>query len=170
FAWLTVVFWFPLLVRPDTLAKIQLAGWYTGSMAHWPLLGRDRRTLVVAMLFAALAIFGCSRLGISDDIRLLQNPPKGLLDDQIKLSKLLDLPTPAQFYLVRGATAEAVLQREEALEQRLDPLIAKRLISGYYAMSNWVPSERTQVARVQLMEQEVLSDSGPLVVLAARIG
>ena len=77
------------------------------------------------MIFAALAIFGCSRLGISDDIRLLQNPPKALLDDQIKLSKLLDLPTPAQFYLVRGATAEAVLQREEALEQRLDPLIAE---------------------------------------------
>jgi predicted exporter len=170
FAWLTVVFWFPLLVRPDTLAKIQLPDWYTGSMAHWPLLGRDRRTLVVAMLFAALAIFGCSRLGISDDIRLLQNPPKALLDDQIKLSKLLDLPTPTQFYLVRGATAEAVLQREEALEQRLDPLIAKRLISGYYAMWIWVASERSQVARVQLMEQKVLNHGGPLAGLAARIG
>ncbi|MEA2660262.1 MAG: hypothetical protein QOF64_3096, partial [Candidatus Binatota bacterium] len=170
FAWLTVVFWFPLLVGPNTLGKIQLADWYTGSMARWPLLGRDRRTLVVAMIFAVLAIFGCSRLGISDDIRLLQNPPKALLDDQIRLSKLLDLPTPAQFYLVRGATAEAVLQREEALKQRLDPLIEKRLISGYQAMSNWVPSERTQVARVQLIEQKVLSDSGPLAGLAARIG
>ena len=37
-------------------------------------------------------------------------------------------------------------------------------------MSNWVPSERTQVARVQLIEQKVLSDGGPLVGLAARIG
>ena len=41
FAWLTVVFWFPLLVGPNTLGKIQLADWYTGSMARWPLLGRD---------------------------------------------------------------------------------------------------------------------------------
>jgi predicted exporter len=170
FAWLTVVFWFPLLVRSDTLGKIRLAPWYTGSMARWPLLGRDRRTLVAATIFAALAIFGWSRLGISDDIRLLQNPPKSLLDDQIKLSKLLDLPTPAQFYLVRGATAEAVLQREEELKQRLDPLIEKRLISGYHAMSNWVPSARAQVARVQLIEQKVLNDGGPLAGLAARIG
>jgi predicted exporter len=170
FAWLTVVFWFPLLVRPDTLRKIRLARWYTGSMARWPLVARDRRTLIATMLLAALAIFGWSRLGINDDIRLLQNPPQSLLDDQIKLSKLLDLPTPAQFYLVRGATAEAVLQREEALTQRLDPLIEKRLISGYHAMSNWVPSARAQVARVRLIEQRVLNDGGPLAVLAARIG
>jgi predicted exporter len=170
FAWLTVVFWFPLLVRSDTLGKIRLAHWYTGSMARWPLLGRDRRTLVVAAMFAALAILGWSRLGISDDIRLLQNPPKSLLDDQIKLSRLLDLPTPAQFYLVRGTTGEAVLQREEELKQRLDPLIERRLISGYHAMSNWVPSARAQVARVQLIEQKVLNEDGSLAVLAARIG
>jgi predicted exporter len=170
FAWLTVVFWFPLLVRSDTLGKIRLAHWYTGSMARWPLLGRDRRTFVVATMFAALAILGWSRLGISDDIRLLQNPPKSLLDDQIKLSRLLDLPTPAQFYLVRGATAEEVLEREEELKQRLDPLIEKRLISGYHAMSNWVPSARAQVARVQLIEQKVLNKDGSLAVLAAQIG
>ena len=41
---------------------------------------------------------------------------KTLIDDQIKLSKLLDAPTPAQFYIVRGTTAEVVLQREEMLE------------------------------------------------------
>jgi len=170
FAWLTVVCWFPVLVRSDTLTKIRLANWYVGSLARWPLLGRDRRTLVVAIVFAAVAIFGGSRLGISDDIRLLQNPSKSLLDDQIKLTRLLDLPTPAQFYLVRGASAEAVLQREEALKQRLDPLIERRIISGYHATSNWIPSAHAQVARIQLIQQKVLNDGGPLAVLAARIG
>lgn len=170
FAWLTVVFWFPFLVRPDTLGKIRLADRYEGAMARWPLLGRDRRTFVAVTLFATLAIFGGWRLGISDDIRLLQNSPKRLIDDQIKLNALLSLPTPAQFYLVRGATAEAVLQREEALRQRLDPLIEKRLIDGYHALSNWVPSARAQSARSQLVEQKILNSGGALTVLAARIG
>ncbi len=89
--------------------------------------------------------------------------PRQLIDDQIKLSKLLDAPTPAQFYLVRGATAEAVLQREEALKQRLDPLIEKHLISGYQAMSNWVPSLRTQSrTRATDRTDKLLNDGGAL--------
>ena len=70
--------------------------------------------------------FRGSRLTVQDDIRLLQNPPRQLIDEQIKLSRLLDAPAPAQFYVVRGETAEAVLQREEALKQRLEPLIEKK--------------------------------------------
>lgn len=170
FAWLTVVFWFPFLVRPDTLGKIRLADRYRDVLARWPVLGRDRRTLVALSLFAMLAIFGVWRLGISDDIRLLQNSPKRLIDDQLKLNALLSLPTPAQFYLVRGATAEAVLQREEALRQRLDPLVEKGLIDGYHALSNWVPSVRAQSARSQLVEQKILNDGGALTALAAQIG
>ena len=79
-----------------------------------------------------------------------------LIDEQIKLSRLLDAPAPAQFYVVRGETAEAVLQREEALKQRLEPLIEKQIISGYQAMSNWVPSLRTQEAHRQLIRTAII--------------
>ena len=99
-----------------------------------------------------------------------RTPRKILIDDQIKLSKLLDAPTPAQFYIVRGATSEMVLQREEMLKERLDPLIEKQVISGYHAMSNWVPSARTQAARRNLIDRTLLNDSGPLEALAAQIG
>ncbi|UUZ53988.1 hypothetical protein LP419_36640 [Massilia sp. H-1] len=44
--------------------------------------------------------------------------------DQIRLGKLLDAPTPVQYFLVRGDSPETVLQREEALKQRLDVLVA----------------------------------------------
>jgi predicted exporter len=126
--------------------------------------------LSAAGLLIAFIVFGGSRLTVQDDIRLLQNPPRQLIDEQIKLSRLLDLSAPAQFYVVRGETAEAVLQREEALKQRLEPLIEKKIISGYQAMSNWVPSLRTQETHRQLIEQRLLNNDGALAVLAARIG
>jgi predicted exporter len=125
---------------------------------------------VALVAVATLLGLGWSRLGVNDDIRTLQNPPKHLINEQIKLGKLLDAPTPVQFYLVRGATAEAVLQREEALKRRLDPLIAQHTISGYQAISNWVPSAQTQVRRTSLMKEKLLADDGALPLLANRIG
>ena len=170
FAWLTVVFWFPALVSGDTVKSAPLVRWCFASLQRWPSLRLTRSTLSAAGLLIAFIVFGGSRLTVQDDIRLLQNPPRQLIDEQIKLSRLLDAPAPAQFYVVRGETAEAVLQREEALKQRLEPLIEKKIISGYQAMSNWVPSLRTQETHRQLIEQRLLNNDGALAVLAARIG
>jgi predicted exporter len=170
FAWLTVVAWFPVLIAGRTLKSGALVRRYGGALARWPLLRMNRATLAAALLFVLAAGFGISRLGANDDIRLLQNPPKHLIDDQIKLSKLLDAPTPVQFFLVRGDSVEMVLQREETLKQRLDPLIAQHRISGYQAMSNWVPSARTQQARRELLDAKLLADDGPLAGLAAQTG
>ena len=170
FAWLTVVFWFPALVSRDAVKSAPLIEWCAASLRHWPLLRLTRSTLSVAALIIVFIVFGGSRLAVQDDIRLLQNPPRQLIDEQIKLSRLLDAPAPAQFYVVRGETAEAVLQREEALKQRLEPLIERKIISGYQAMSNWVPSLRTQETHRQLIEQRLLNNDGALAVLASRIG
>jgi predicted exporter len=170
FAWLTVVFWFPVLVRTGILKSTPVAQWWAVSLERWPLLRRRRPSPWAAGLFVAGTVFGFSRLGVQDDIRLLQNPPKNLINDQIKLSKLLDTPAPAQFYVVRGTTPEVVLQREEMLKQRLDPLIEKHIISGYHALSNWVPSARTQAVRRDLIDRTLLNDSGSLEALATRIG
>jgi predicted exporter len=170
FAWLTVVFWFPILVRTGTLERTRVAEWWAISLERWPSLRLDRSSLWAVGLFGAFAVFGFSRLGVQDDIRMLQNPPQNLIDDQTKLSKLLDTPTPGQFYIVRGTTPEVALQREEMLKQRLDPLIETHIISGYHAMSNWVPSARAQTARRNLIDRTLLNDNGPLEALAAQIG
>ena len=122
FAWLTVVFWFPALIGPRALKAGALVRVYGDALRRWPLLRLNRATLAAAVIFVLAAGYGISRLGANDDIRLLQNPPKHLIDDQIKLSKLTDAPTPVQYFLVRGASAEEVLQREEALKAKLDKL------------------------------------------------
>ncbi len=170
FAWLTVVCWFPQLIQPGTLRRGWLARRYRGLIAHWPRVSARPPVLAVLALLAAGAAVGCARLGVDDDIRSLQSSPQHLVRDQIKLGRLLDAPTPVQYYLVRGASDEQVLQREEALKRRLDPLVARGDLTGYQALSNWVPSVRTQADRLALLDATVLAPDGPLAALAQTLG
>ncbi len=170
FAWLTVVCWFPALIGAGTLKNGALARHYCATLARWPRLRMNAASLAALALFALLAGIGWSRLGVNDDIRSLQASPRHLVDDQIRLGKLLDAPTPVQYYLVRGASAEIVLQREEALKRRLDALVAAGDIGGYQALSNWVPSMQVQASRRALVQATLLTDGGPLAALAQAIG
>lgn len=174
FAWLTVIFWFPALASQSASAGGgPLVRWCAASLERWPRFKASRLTLptlVVLGLFGALAAFAFARLRVQDDVRLLQNPPKQLIAEQIQLSRLLDVPAPAQFFLVRGESAETVLRREEILKQRLDALVVEKAITGYQAVSNWVPSLETQEARRALVDERLLSGNGALAVLAKRIG
>lgn len=170
FAWLTVVCWFPLLVKPATLRHGALARRYGAALAHWPRWSPRAVPLTMAAVLALLAALGWSRLQVNDDIRSLQTPPAALVRDQLKLGKLLDAPTPVQYYLVRAGSEEQLLQREEALKRRLDPLVAQGRMTGYQALSNWVASDRTQAARRALVETKLLADDGPLAGVARAIG
>lgn len=168
FAWLTVICWFPALMRREVTRSGPAVKWFTVKLPQWP--SRHYRPIPWMVGFAVVGIFGFSRLGVQDDIRTLQNPPQSLMDSQLKLNRLLAVPAPAQFYLVRGSSAEDLMQREEALKQRLDSLVEKEIIVGYHAVSNWVPSFRTQAARRELIEKTLLGEDGALAPLARRIG
>lgn len=169
FAWLTVVCWFPSLISGSTLKAGWLAQRYRGLIKHWPRLTGKPVSIALVVALAAIAIGGWSQLTTNDDIRSLQSSPPGLIQDQIKLSKLLDAPSPVQYFLVRGDSSEQVLQREEALKRRLEPLIAAKHIAGYQALSNWVPSARAQAERIALVEDKLLRADGPLALLANEI-
>ncbi|WP_235471203.1 MMPL family transporter [Herbaspirillum hiltneri] len=169
FAWLTVILWFPALIHADTLRSTAPADRYSHSINRWPRFSANRNSYLLLAVFAVFTAAGLARLNVSDDIRALQKTPQHLIDDQIKLGKLLDTPTPAQFYLVRGDTAEQVLQREEQLKQRLQDLIAKKMISGVQAVSNWVPSQRQQQSDRDLIASALLTPQGPLAAIAAAV-
>jgi predicted exporter len=170
FAWLTVVCWFPSLVNGRTLKGGALVRVYGAALLRWPRLRANRTTLIAGVVFVVAAGYGIGRLGANDDIRLLQNPPKHLIADQIKLSRLLDAPTPVQYFLVRADDIETLLQREETLKARLGGPIARHQLSGVQALSNWVPSARTQTARRTLITTKLLGQGGPLAGVAAQAG
>lgn len=153
-----VVLWFPLLDRGE-VRRSRFADRLANSLSRFPRLSSSPTALGVWLLVTVSCVAGLVQLGARDDVRQLQNSPPELIAQQREIGRLLGLPSPAQFFLVRGDSAEQVLSREEALKQRLDALIAEGALAGYSAVSDWVPSVARQRADAQLtanVEQAVL--------------
>ncbi|MCG2594668.1 hypothetical protein LZ009_17965 [Ramlibacter sp. XY19] len=148
-AFLTAVCWFPLLDK-HAPRESRFATAIRASLARWPRWRATRTAAFVLGFAGVLAILGLARLHASDDLRHWQGSPAALQQAQVLTGKLLGTPSVAQFYLVRGATPQEVLEREEALKERLDPLVARKTLSGYAAVSDWVPSLRRQEADARL--------------------
>jgi predicted exporter len=148
-AFLTAVCWFPWLDRGAVPAS-RFAAALAGSLTRWPVLANSRGTWVLATATALFASGGLAQLRASDDLRQLQSSPAALMQDQRDLARLVGAPSPGQFFLVSGATAEQVLQREEALTARLDLLVANGALAGYRALSDWLPSQARQRADAAL--------------------
>jgi len=157
-AFLTVILWFPYLDGGD-IRQTRFSQWLGNTLERWPRL-QGRRTGVIVVLVLLVSALGMSRLHTDDDLRSLQSSPPALMAEQIRLSQLLGMPSPAQFYLVQGDDAAQLLQREEALTARLRALAQQQRIGGYRAISDWLPSPARQQADAALtagVEPQVLA-------------
>ncbi len=172
-AFVTVLLWFPFL-DAGKMDYTRLSRWIGSGRACWPALsfkeGNKRFTLIFSLVVIAILLSGAQRFQTNDDIRLLQNAPPDLVAQQLQINRLLDLPGVAQFYLVRGADVETVLQREEILKTKLDVLIDESVLSGYQAVSDWVPSHAQQTADALLVSQKVDGEQGVLARVARQLG
>jgi len=148
-AFVTTVVWFPWIDRGAVRAT-RFSAWIVQGYERWPRFRATRGAwLVHAAVLGACAI-GIAHLKVDDDLRQLQGSPKALLETQREIGRLLGLAAPSQFFVVRGASADEVLQREEALKARLDGRIANGELAGYRALSDWVPSRARQAADAAL--------------------
>lgn len=147
-AFVTVLAWFPIFDR-GVVHPTKFAAAWARSRVLWPSL--KARGVAVALLgTAALAAFTWARLETRDDIRALQGSPQALIDAQKKVAEAVGLPSPGQFFIVRGDSEAQRLEREEALLATLDQLKAKAALTGYDAVSPWVPSPARQLAAREL--------------------
>jgi len=137
-AFLGTVAWFPFLDRGEVKVTRFSTVW-AGTRRRWPVV-RGWRAVAGLAALALVVTVGLARLEVGDDVRELQSLPPALVEEQLEVGKLMGLPSPAQFFMVHGATEEEVLVREEALTARLDGLVQRHLLQGYDAVSSWVPS------------------------------
>lgn len=161
-AFLTAILWFPWLDAraPGRSGFSRAVG---ASLRLWPQARWSAGWAFAALALAAFIVAGVSRLDVRDDLRSLQSSPPELIAQQVDAGRVLGLPSPAQFFLVRGDDAQAVLEREEALRARLAGLRDAGRIGGWRALSDWLPSERRQRADAQLaarVETAVLAQVG----------
>lgn len=142
-ALVTVLLWFPTLVGPR-LAATRLCWKVAISRRYVPQLRATPWSLAAFAAALIVAAVGWARLTTSDDLRALQSSPQSLIEQQTRIGRWLAEPSPAQFYLVRGDSEEALLKNEEALVERLSALADEGFISGHRALSDWVPSRARQ--------------------------
>lgn len=163
-AFLTVLCWFPAFDRGE-LPATRFSIRFSASLIHWPHWKPNRAGLLAAAAVSLFVVLGLLRLQSHDDLRQLQSSPASLIAEQIEVSRLLNLPSPAQFFLVEGRSPEQLLAREEALTANLARLKTQGV--GYRAVSDWLPSAARQRADA---ESTARADAVALAAMAELTG
>ena len=147
-AWASVVLFYPYLL-PKTLPLPKRAGAVTRLLQYWPRWQGGRKQWGIALIALLVLGGGLAQLQSNDDIRSLFTGDPQLIAEQRAVSEIMQLPSPAQIFLISAGDEETLLQREEALIRRLRALMASGKISGFEAVSRWLPSlARQKEARV----------------------
>lgn len=150
------VFWLlPAMLRRP--ARAALAAPLVRVALGWQRIASGRRALLAIAVLAAAAVPGWLRLGHDDDIHLLISPPPSLDQQAAVIRGVAGFGGGSQFWLVEGADAEQVLQREEALTDRLD-----RAHVGWTGMTAMLPSRRRQAENLELLcNQAFAAEAAP---------
>ena len=152
-AWLTVVLFFPQLIKNQASSPLYLEQALATFKAKFPLLNKQLsiKIILFLMLFSSLIIITKSQN--LDDIRLLQTSSPELLEEEKQVRDRLGIKSSAKFLLVTGDSIESCLAQEEALQDDLEQLKTNKQIDGYQLISASLPSQETQKENFKLIEQ-----------------
>jgi predicted exporter len=114
-------------------------------------IASGKRGFALGAVVLLLAIPGWWQLRHDDDVHLLIAPPAELTRQEAQIRDITGLGNGTQFYLVQGANQEQVLQREEALEQRLQKMVDANQLQGWLGLAGMVPSLQRQQANQSLL-------------------
>jgi predicted exporter len=147
------VFWLlPALLqrpaRPLSPAFVRASLAMQSSIAR---LGSGRRGLWLAALLLLIAAPGWWQLRHDDDVHLLIAPPPALDAQELEIRSVTGLGNGSQFFLVQGDSIEQTLEREEALEQRLQKMVQDGQMHGWIGLAGMVPSQQRQQANLALL-------------------
>ena len=136
----------------------------------WQRVGAAPARRALAALALVGAVTCAAALKTSDDVRTLYRPDPALIQQEQRVGALVGNYSPNQFLLVTGASAEDLLQREEALQQRLNQLHSDGAIAGWSAISQYLPSQQRQRENHALLERVVYGEDGAAYALLSRLG
>lgn len=111
--------------------------------------GRVRKAVrfIPPVLFAAsLILIATNRhsLKIDNNLRDMYTMSRHLLESEKITAQVLNYGSSGWYFLVEGASAEEVLQTEEAFSARLEQAKSDGTLGRYLATSSFIPSQKTQ--------------------------
>ncbi|WP_350569427.1 MMPL family transporter [Pseudomonas sp. H26/SER47-MNA-CIBAN-0231] len=138
---------------PALLKNVQLRP------AQWPLRLAERlihlreallgciRTPALLAVLIAFCVGGLMQLQSKNDIRQWVGAPQHLTDEAQTIARITGYQPTSQFFLVRAANQEQLLERQAALSERLQQLVNLDKLQGYLALDQLVsaPSQQQQV-------------------------
>ncbi|MGH8442323.1 MAG: MMPL family transporter [Nevskiaceae bacterium] len=157
----------PVLARPPRNAQPPILRVVLEMYVGLRALRRTRFAGIAALVLVAA---GMLRLTAQDDIRLLQSSPANIVAEDGELRSLIGNPPDSRFFLVRGATAQDVLEAEEALRPQLDAAVARGAVGSYLAVSRALPSLKAQREARELLARDVYGNSGVLAQMMRELG
>jgi len=155
--------------------------------AQWPLrisefLLQVRGALLKRVpspaLLALLVLFcagGLWQLGTRNDIRQWVGAPPQLLNEAQAIARITGYQPTSQFFLVRAADQQQLLERQAALSARLNQLISQGKLQGYLALNQLVnqPGQQQQLrealSRLPAFWQPLLDLGVPASALQAEL-
>ncbi len=170
-SYLTVLWLLPAFMqRPSTRDPALATGWASRLLERWSAVLRARYAPVAALAIALVCVPGWLSLHANDDVRLLISRDPELAQQEAAIRALTGLDAGGRFFLVRGATAEEVLQREAALVQRLRALEHTGALARHQAVSDQVPPRSRQEEDRALVAKRVFGEPQTLLRELAQVG
>lgn len=138
-AYLTVIALFPVVRVGGSLSQplLRLCSAYLRLGASSVAIPLWRAALILplpAVLFTLLIE------DANDDIRQFQPRSVVLESQEAKIQAVLDAPAANQFYLVRGDSAQGLIEALERTEVALDAQRQAGVIRDYVSLTGWLPS------------------------------
>lgn len=139
-----------LYLLPTLLGKAVIRPWQPPhTLARYLLEWREallRRlpTPWLLLIFALFCAGGLLQLSHKDDLRQWASVPPQLLEQSKRISEIVGVQPTSQFFLVRGKDEEQLLQRQQALSQRLDTLVKQGRLRSYLALSQLIAPREQQ--------------------------
>lgn len=165
-----VVAWYPALARGMRPVG---GGWmlrvldrYRGA---WET-NTGRLAICALLPLLVLGGIGIGRLVVEDNVRLLQTPDPAVIASEKKTRDLIGRNLSSQFFLVEGVDEADFLRREEALTARLRTLMQDGRLTGYQAISDFVPSPSRQLQAHALLRPRIVGPDSVLAKLAPEVG
>jgi len=131
--------------------------------AQWPLrvcelllgcreaLLNQVKTPVLLALLIAFCVGGLLQLSSKNDIRQWISAPQQLTDEARTIAQITGYQPTSQFFLIRAANQQQLLERQTALSERLDQLIGLEKLQGYLSLNQLVsPTNAQQQVREAL--------------------